>query len=207
VINLFHNRRVAVIGNASGYDAVGLMGLDITIRCNYWKACDVLFWDGAGPLNDKEHPGGTTLKGVYLYAMRDDARQSAEWCRARNIPWEYYSPPGRSQALPEGDLSESLMWPTPLERALGCRPLTGCLAIYRALQLGAREVFVTGMDLYQQPDGQLPLFVGPHNIQAHVCWLMLAATATSRLRLDDRLRGVLVDHQAFRGFRGSLPLP
>lgn len=109
-----------------------------------------------------------------------------------NIPHEfYYNAPGHAwDVFRELRNVKDGLWSRELSERYDFHPLTGIIALEHLLLSSAASVYVTGMTLYQQPDGALPADAGRHSIPPQLAYLK-DNIKHKKLILSDRLAHIV----------------
>lgn len=199
-------KHVAVIGGSDEIEWDAVEECDVVVRVNgHWLRqrgrCEVLFYSCADDLDYRifgERALWQSLKwGLINNSHRlfgGYASQKTEWVISQMlehcIPVEtYLSVPARAWEV-FAAIKDQRPWSRELAERYDFHPLTGVLAVERMMCSPAASVYVTGMTMYQRPNGEVPFDVGTHYTEPNLQFFR-DRRQDERLKLSPRLESVI----------------
>lgn len=203
------DKSVALVGGADNIDWDSVNKADLVARVNsHWARqgghCDILYFSCAACLDYRiftQEELLSQLKFIMinlshsLFGITEHAQKVWDKAVHRGIPYEfYYHAPARAYQV-FNVLRNRQGWDRELSERYDFHPLTGVLATEHLLLSSAKEVFVTGMNLYQS-GGVVPDTAGAHSIPQQIAFFR-DALKNPRLKLDSEFEAILQKQQPF----------
>lgn len=201
------NKRIAVVGGSDDIEWNEVDACDLVVRVNgHWQRqggrCDVLCYSCADDLNYSMWDD-SNLWSELKFALINLAHKLfggyagektnlvCSLLQKHSVPFEtYVGAPAYAwktfkvlQECPD-------TWSRDLAERHDFHPLTGVLAVERMLLSPMHSVYVTGMTLYQKPEGDLPVDVGRHQISPQLEFFQSIAHL-QRVILSPRLKAIV----------------
>lgn len=180
---IFTNKDVVLYGNAPFGEVAPPPGC-LLVRFSRQTPCNVIFWDSGQWDDNWSCP---QLKLVCAYAWNTDCREREKWCKKNGVDFDVYATPIKGLNNP----TWGPWWPVLIQEQIDTRPFSGIIAIQRAINEGARSIFLVNWNFYTPRGEKPPVRIGGHFVKPNILWLLRAAEDHPELTWDQELENVI----------------
>lgn len=194
---LIKNRSVCIVAGAPSIDRGFVEKSAFIIRVNkhFGRVRDIptnaIYWNNTKLTPElkkvlKEIRGKGELKFVWINIPAGEYQEMAEFCCEYGIPWSFW---GCDEVMRNTPGFEEMMWVDQMMRDYTISPLTGMSAVEHILQLGAKRLFLTGMDFYRSctSNNLPPQWIAMHEVLPQILYLEEKWKSDDRIILDATL--------------------